>query len=159
MIKSAPKRRMMAGNTDLIIEVRSRRTKLLILAVVLVAGCSNAESEGEDALASYTDPGDGCRQAVSAIGYADDLLLVLGQEEHQKFEPAVRSRLAAVTGTISLELEDFPNRPIMLQAVRVADLAERAQVSEDADDEQISALREYRREAAQLVIDCAGVER
>jgi hypothetical protein len=136
------------------------RSPLLILAaVLLVAGCGDGEPNGADALATYTDPGDGCPQVVSAIGYADDLLLVLGQEDHQKFEPAVRSRLAAVEGTISLEVEDFPNRRILLQALRVADLADRAQASEEPDDDQIAALRQYRREAAQLVIDCAAANR
>ena len=134
------------------------RRPLLILAVVLlVAACGGGdEANGGDALATYTDPGDGCQQSVSAIGYADDLLLVLGQEAHQKFEPAVRSRLAAVEGTIRLEAEDFPNRRILLQALRVADLADRAQASENPDDDQIRALREYRRDAAQLVIECAA---
>jgi hypothetical protein len=127
---------------------------LIVTGGLLLAGCGS-----DDALAAYTNPGDGCRQAISAIGYADDLLLVLGQEEHQEFDPAVRSRLAAVEGTISLEVRDFPNRRILLQALEVADLADRAQVSEDPDDDQVQALREYRREAAQLVIDCAAVER
>jgi hypothetical protein len=135
------------------------RRFFLVTAVLVVGGCGNGEAEGGDALASYTDPGDGCEQAVSAIGYADDALLVLGQEEHQKFDAAVRSRLAAVEGTISLEVEDFPTRKILVQAQRVADLADRAQASENPDDDQILALREYRREAAQLVIDCAAADR
>jgi hypothetical protein len=132
---------------------------MLLGAVLAVAGCGTADAAGEDALARYTDPGDGCQQAVSAIGYADDALLVLGQEDHQKFDSAVRSRLAAVEGTINLEVQDFPTRPILLQARKVAELADRAQASADPDDAQIQALREYRREAAQLVIDCAAAER
>jgi hypothetical protein len=136
-----------------------RRHLFVAVVLVLAGGCGNGEPEGDDALASYTDPADGCEQVVSAIGYADDLLLVLGQEEHQKFDAAVRSRLAAVEGTISLEVEDFPTRNILVQARKVADLADRAQASENPDAEQIMALREYRREAAQLVIDCAAVER
>lgn len=136
-----------------------RRLLFVAAVLVLAGGCGSGEPEGADALASYTDPDDGCEQVVSAIGYADDLLLVLGQEEHQKFDAAVRSRLAAVEGTISLEVEDFPTRNILVQARKVADLADRAQASENPDDEQIMALREYRREAAQLVIDCAAVER
>jgi hypothetical protein len=132
---------------------------MLLGAVLAVAGCGTADAAGEDALARYTDPGDGCQQAVSAIGYADDALLVLGQEDHQKFDSAVRSRLAAVEGTINLEVQDFPTRPILLQARKVAELADRAQASADPGDAQIQALREYRREAAQLVIDCAAAER
>jgi hypothetical protein len=125
------------------------------LVALLLAGCSQTDGLG-DALETYTDSGDGCQQAVSAIGYADDVLLVLGQEDHQKFDAAVRSRLAAVAGTISLEMEDFPNRRTTEQAGRVGQLADRAQASATPDAEQILALREYRREAAQLVIDCAG---
>jgi hypothetical protein len=133
------------------------RAALLIAgACMLVAGCSSASGPGGDALASYTDPGDGCQQAVSAIGYANDVPLVLGQEDHQRFDAAVRSRLAAVNGTISLETEDFPNDGVRAQARRVAELAEQAQASEHPDEAQILALREYRREAAQLVIDCAA---
>jgi hypothetical protein len=123
-----------------------------VLLLVLTA-CGGGES---NPLAHYTDPGDGCQQAASAIGYADDLLLVLGQEEFQDFDPAVRSRLAAVEGTIALEVDDFPNRQVLLQARRVAELADRAQVSESPDPDQVQALREYRREAAQLIIDCAA---
>jgi hypothetical protein len=136
-----------------------RRVFAVIAASLVVAGCDNGNATGDDALASYTDRGDGCQQVMSAIGYADDVLLVLGQEDHQKFDAAVRSRLAAVEGTISLEVEDFPSPRILLQARKVAELADRAQASEHPDDDQILALREYRREAAQLVIDCAAAER
>lgn len=137
----------------------------LPLAVVLcglaVGACDDdpggARPDGDgDPLAQYTDEGDGCEQAVSAIGYADDLLLVLGQEDHQEFDAAVRSRLAAVAGTIALEVDDFPDGGTREQAERVGELADRAQASEDANAEQVLALREYRREAAQLVIDCAA---
>ena len=110
----------------------------------------------DNALAQYTDEGDSCEQAVSAIGYADSLLRALGQEDHQEFDAAVRSRLASVAGTIALEVGDFPDGATREQAERVGDLAECAQVSEDPDPQQVLALREYRREAAQLVIDCAA---
>jgi hypothetical protein len=93
---------------------------------------------------------------VSAIGYADSLLRALGQEDHQEFDAAVRSRLASVAGTIALEVGDFPDGATREQAERVGDLAERAQGSEDPDPQQVLALREYRRWAAQLVIDCAA---
>lgn len=133
-----------------------RGVTLLAGLLALAPSACGGQDNGDDALADYTDPGDGCQQVVSAIGYADDLLLALGQEEYQEFDSAVRSRLAAVEGTIALEVDDFPNRPVLLQARRVADLADRAQASEEPDDGQILALREYRRDAAQLVIDCAA---
>jgi hypothetical protein len=93
---------------------------------------------------------------VSAIGYADGLLRALGQEDHQEFDAAVRSRLASVAGTIELEVRDFPDDATREQTERLGDLADRAQASEDPDPQQVLALREYRREAAQLVIDCAA---
>ncbi|MGH8825447.1 MAG: hypothetical protein ACRDVN_13365 [Jiangellaceae bacterium] len=132
-----------------------------VLGILAVAACADdpggaRPDAGEDALAEYTDEGDGCEQTVSAIGYADTLLRALGQEDHQDFDAAVRSRLAAVAGTISLEIDDFPDGRTREQAERVGGLADRAQASEDPDAQQVLALREYRREAAQLVIDCAS---
>jgi hypothetical protein len=143
---------------------RSRRSGLAVAVVLCglaLTACGDdadqARPDGDDdALAEYTDEGDGCEQAVSAIGYADGLLRALGQEDHQEFDAAVRSRLASVAGTIALEDRDFPDDVTQEQARRVGDLANRAQESEDPDPEQVLALREYRREAAQLVIDCAA---
>jgi hypothetical protein len=141
--------------------VRSGLAVTAVLCGIALAACSDdpgeALSEGsDDALAEYTDEGDGCEQAVSAIGYADGLLRALGQEDHQEFDAAVRSRLASVAGTIELEVRDFPDDATREQAERVGDMADRAQASEDPDPRQVLSLREYRREAAQLVIDCAA---
>jgi hypothetical protein len=140
--------------------MRSGWAVTAVLCSIALAACSDDPGEAppdstDNALAQYTDEGDGCEQAVSAIGYADSLLRALGQEDHQEFDAAVRSRLASVAGTIALEVGDFPDGATREQAHRVGDLAERAQVSEDPDPQQVLALREYRREAAQLVIDCA----
>ena len=140
---------------------RSGLAVTVVLCGLAVAACSNDPGQAradvdDDALAEYTDEGDGCEQAVSAIGYADGLLRALGQEDHQEFDAAVRSRLSSVAGTIALEDKDFPDDVTQEQARRVGDLADRAQASEEPDPEQVLALREYRREAAQLVIDCAA---
>jgi len=134
--------------------MRSGWAVTAVLCSIATAACSDDPGEAlpdssDNALAQYTDEGDGCEQAVSAIGYADSLLRALGQEDHQEFDAAVRSRLASVAGTIALELGDFPDGATREQA-------ERAQVSEDPDPQQVLALREYRREAAQLVIDCGA---
>ena len=141
--------------------MRSEWAVTAVLCSIALAACSDDPGEAlpdssDNDLAQYTDEGDGGEQAVSAIGYADSLLRALGQEDHQEFDAAVRSRLASVAGTIALEVGDFPDRATREQAERVGDLAERAQVSEDPDPQQVLALREYRREAAQLVIDCAA---
>ena len=141
--------------------MRSGWAVTAVLCSIALAACSDDPGEAlpdssDNALAQYTDEGDSCEQAVSAIGYADSLLRALGQEDHQEFDAAVRSRLASVAGTIALEVGDFPDGATREQAERVGDLAECAQVSEDPDPQQVLALREYRREAAQLVIDCAA---
>ena len=104
-------------------------------------------------LEDYTDRGDACPQAVSAIGYADDALRPLGQEPYQEFDDAVRSRLSAVEGTLSLEARDWPDRETAEQARRVQALA--ADAASDTDGPQRErALLEYRIEAARLVLAC-----
>jgi hypothetical protein len=131
-----------------------------VLAVGLtssVAGCTGDDDEAplSDELGRYTDSGDGCQQAVSAIAYADGRLRAAGQEQHQEFDDAVRSNIAAVAGTIALEVRDFPSRRALAQARQVADLAEETSALATKGQRRVELLREYRREAAQLVIDCA----
>jgi hypothetical protein len=128
---------------------------VLVAMVALTAGCSG-DDEGPLAkeLSGYTDPGDGCAQVVSAISYADDVLKPAGQEQYQTFDEVVRSRLAAVDGTIALEVRDFPDDDILDQARTVGKIADRTAAAATMSTERVSALREYRREAAQLVIDC-----
>jgi hypothetical protein len=114
--------------------MRSAGAVTAVLCSIALAACSDDPGEAlsdssDNALAQYTDEVDGCEQAVSAIGYADSLLRALGQEDHQEFDAAVRSRLASVAGTIALEVGDFPDGATREQAHRVGDLAERAQVS------------------------------
>jgi hypothetical protein len=126
------------------------------LTTGVVAGCSgDDEAPLSDELGRYTDSGDGCQQAVSAIAYADNTLRAAGQEQHQEFDDAVRSNIAAVAGTIALEVRDFPSRRALAQARQVADLAEETSALATKGQRRVELLREYRREAAQLVIDCA----
>jgi hypothetical protein len=106
-------------------------------------------------LESYTDPGDGCAQAISAIGYTEESLLVLGQEPYQTFDDVVRSKLAEVAGTLSLEAKDWPNKAVYRQAQKVIPLAEQAGHPAPAHDKtRIRVLLEYRVEAAKLVQLC-----
>jgi hypothetical protein len=132
------------------------RTALLAAVLVaLTAGCSG-DDEGPlaEELSGYTDPGDGCAQVMSAISYADDVLKSAGQEQYQTFDEVVRSRLAAVDGTIALEVRDFPSDDVLDQAREVGKIADRAAAAATKGADRVRALREYRREAAQLVIDC-----
>jgi hypothetical protein len=120
---------------------------LLLLAA---SGCTSPEPS---ALETYTDPGDGCQQAISAIGFADDVLKPLGQEHYQVFDDEVRSKLAAVEGQLALEAHDWPSGDIREQADVVQELARRAAVKK-ATAERERALLEYRGEAARLVLLC-----
>ena len=137
-------------------------TRLLAAALAVglmttaLGGCSGDDKAPlSDELGRYTDAGDGCQQAVSAIAYADNSLRAAGQEQHQEFDDAVRSNIAAVAGTIALEVRDFPSRRVLAQARQVADLAEETSALATKGQRRVELLREYRREAAQLVIDCA----
>ena len=125
-----------------------RRTATAAGVVLLLAGCGEP-----DALAGYTDEGDACRQVVSAIAYADDLLKPLGQEPYQDFDDATRSRLAAVGGTIALEVHDWPSDEIADQARVVQPLAE-ASSAKSGGHAQTETLLEYRLEATRLVQLC-----
>jgi hypothetical protein len=133
------------------------RFRALLLAVVLallLGGCSG-DGKSPDPLEAYTDPGDGCHQVVTAITYAEATLKPLGQEPYQDFTDEVRSRLAAVTGTQALEADDFPSQKVLRQAQltgRYAEEASRAGVTPRA---RVRHLREFRREAAELVLRCA----
>lgn len=125
------------------------------LLLALTTGCSGEdEAPLAKELSGYTDPGDGCAQAMSAISYADDALKPLGQEEFQTWDDVARSRLAAVDGTIALEVRDFPTDNVLKQARKVGKIADHTAAAATKGAERVRALREYRREASQLVIDC-----
>jgi hypothetical protein len=126
-----------------------------VLALVLAAVVSACGVREASALESYTDPGDACPQALSAIGYADDVLVVLGQEQYQDFDDVVTSRLAAVAGTLALEERDWPDRTTRSRAEDVIPLAEQA-AELDPDDPlaRERALVEYRVAAGRLVLAC-----
>ncbi|HEX5512277.1 MAG TPA: hypothetical protein VFX41_11220 [Actinomycetales bacterium] len=117
---------------------------------LLLASCS---AHAADPLESYTDRGDACQQAISAISYADDALKPLGQEHFQDFNEEVRSKIAAVAGTLALEAHDLPSAEIRRKADAVQALAERAK-SPDPSSGRERALLEYRGEAAKLVLMC-----
>ncbi len=138
-------------------EVGVAQMAAMALVVPLLGACSDdGKAPLSDELGAYTDSGDGCQQAVSAIAYADNTLRAAGQEQHQEFDDAVRSNIAAVAGTIALEVRDFPSKETLQQARKVEDLADETSAIATKGEKRVWLLREYRREAAQLVIDCAA---
>lgn len=126
---------------------------------------SAAGASSSPGLEAYTDTGDGCQQAISAIAYADDVLRALGQEPYQEFNDLVRSRIAAVSGTLSLEAKDWPNAAVHRQAQVVHDLAQATAArlpnqSATAKATRVNELLRYRIEAGKLILFCrdAGVK-
>jgi hypothetical protein len=138
-----------------------------VSALLAVAACTSGADATSDTRAAasasisarlerYTDPGDGCEQTVSALGYAEFLLKPLGQERYQDWDDATLSRVAAVAGTIELEMTDYPDEASARQARTVADLATIVVDPRTSDEDRVATFREYRREAAQMVIVCAA---
>ena len=127
----------------------------VVLVALLVAGCSSGQAPLADELDRYTDKGDGCQQVVSAIAYADAALKPAGQEPYQVFDDEVRSKVAAVSGTIALEVRDFPAEQVLDQARVVARLADDTAARSARGERRVRLLREYRREALDLVLGCA----
>ena len=131
---------------------------LLVAAVALsLVGCSGDDkpSSLSEQLAHYTDSGDGCQQVVSAISYADTSLKPAGQERYVTWTDEVRSKISAVSGTIALEIKDFPSKQALAQAQRTARLADRTAAAGVPTAKRVRLLQEYRREAAEMVVVCA----
>lgn len=131
------------------------RRAVLLVCSALLAGCGGADQPLADELSRYTDAGDGCQQTVNAISYADELLKAPGQERYQVWDDATRSRVATVGGTVALEVRDFPSERALEVARRVAGLAEQTAARGTKSRQRVLLLREYRREAAELVLVCA----
>jgi hypothetical protein len=139
---------------------RSRRvcvaSWLVAVAALSLVGCSGDDKSSlSEQLAHYTDSGDGCQQVVSAISYADTSLKPAGQERYVTWTDAVRSKISAVSGTIALEVKDFPSKRALDQARRTARLADRTAAAGVPTAKRVQLLQEYRREAAEMVVVCA----
>ena len=130
---------------------------LVVAAALSLVGCSGDDkpSSLSEQLAHYTDSGDGCQQVVSAISYADTSLKPAGQERYVAWTDEVRSKISAVSGTIALEVKDFPSKQALGQAQRTARLADRTAAAGVPTAKRVRLLQEYRREAAQMVVVCA----
>ena len=141
--------------------VSSRRLGVGLLLVAAAAlslvGCSGDDkpSSLSEQLAHYTDSGNGCQQVVSAISYADTSLKPAGQERYVTWTDEVRSKISAVSGTIALEVKDFPSKQALAQAQRTARLADRTAAAGVPTAKRVRLLQEYRREAAEMVVVCA----
>ena len=127
------------------------------VAVLSLVGCSGDDkpSSLSEQLAHYTDSGDGCQQVVSAIAYADTSLKPAGQERYVSWTDEVRSKISAVSGTVALEVKDFPSKQALDQAQRTARLADRTAAAGVPTARRVRLLQEYRREAAEMVVVCA----
>jgi hypothetical protein len=130
---------------------------LVAVAALPLVGCSGDDkpSKLSQQLAHYTDSGDGCQQVVSAISYADTSLKPAGQERYVTWTDEVRSKISAVSGTIALEVKDFPSKQALGQAQRTARLADRTAAAGVPPAKRVRLLQEYRREAAEMVVVCA----
>ncbi len=124
--------------------------------MLLTASCSSGKAPLADQLDQYTNKGDGCQQTVSAIAYADAALKPAGQERFQVFDDEVRSKISSVGGTIRLEVRDFPTKRVRDAAQVVAGLAEATGSADARGARRVSLLREYRGQAAALVLACAA---
>lgn len=133
---------------------RAGAALLALVALTALSGCGDDEPALSDELSRYTDAGDGCQQAVSAIAYADASLKAAGQERYQEWDDETRSKVGTVSGTIALEVKDFPSAEALRQAREVARLAREAAAADTSAEDRVQLLREYRREAAGLVIIC-----
>jgi hypothetical protein len=129
---------------------------LVVAAVLSLVGCSGDDKSSlSEQLSHYTDSGDGCQQVVSAISYADTSLKPAGQERYVTWDDEVRSNISAVSGTVALEVKDFPAKQALDQAQRTARLADRTAAAGVPTAQRVRLLQEYRREAAEMVIVCA----
>ena len=129
-------------------------SRLLLAVSVRWSGAGATRSRWPTSCPATRTAGDGCQQTVAAITYADSSLRAAGQERHERWDDATRSKVATVGGTIALEVRDFPSEATLEQARKVAGLAADAAAAATTDEERVRLLREYRREAAGLVILC-----
>ncbi|WP_432932614.1 hypothetical protein ACQPZZ_15375 [Microbispora sp. CA-135349] len=96
---------------------------------------------------------DPCARIVSAIGYAEPLLVPAGEEDTQKFGEGVRGRLAYVHGVVleygpRLPRELLPYEPILVATT------DRLSPAATPFDQQVGALKEYRTAAAAVKKGC-----
>ncbi len=134
---------------------------LVLPAVLTITGCSEASnppsaaSGPAPATASPTPSPteDGCARVVSAIGFAEFLLQPKGKEDQQVFDNAVRGRLAYVEGTVVRFGRYLPAdlRPL---GETLRDEAKRGANAHISQAEQVTALREYRKTADELIAAC-----
>ncbi|MFD0660087.1 hypothetical protein [Thermocatellispora tengchongensis] len=142
-------------------------TALLALSLAGLTACATGQSSPAGASPSASaatsdgtyvvgaDPADDpCARVVSALGYVEPLLLPPGQEEEQRFDDAVRGRLAYVEGVL---LEYGPRLPAGAKEGEAALRRTTRGLAPAATprEEQVRLLREYR-EAEKSVRDACA---
>lgn len=103
---------------------------------------------------SSVSPDTPCSLVVSAIGYAEGVLLPAGREDEQKFDGGVRGHIAYVWGVLERYGKQLPST---LQAHQETLLRTSKGLSPAATPhkEQVRLLREYNAAAAAVTAGCA----
>lgn len=129
-----------------------------LLALPSCAGAGDGQAapapSAAHASASASSPAErACARIVSAVGWADFMLVSPGHERNQDFRSGVRGRLAYVEGAVVQSGDDLPPRAVgpaqelRIQARRVVDTdASRAA--------QVAGLRAYHRAVRDLNDAC-----
>jgi hypothetical protein len=139
----------------------------IVLGIALLAGLpglaacddsaapATAPTATATATASAAPSEDGCARIVSAIGFADFVLLPSGREAEQSFDSAVRGRLAYVEGTVVLFGEYLP-ADLRDTAETLREAVKRLVAAKTPRAEQVAALKDYRQAAAELLAACGA---
>jgi hypothetical protein len=98
---------------------------------------------------------DGCARIISALGYADQVLLGAGREREQRFDEGVRGRLAYVAGTVEMFARAVPPA-VTVHAAAVGRDAAAMTAASTPQAEQVERLLRYRADADALVNACRG---
>lgn len=143
------------------------RLRTIAAFAALVAGMAGCSGEDAPAAApgapgptpsvtlsaAVTVKENGCARLLSAIGYADLVLLPAGREDEQSFDSAVRGRLAYVEGTVVLYREFLPpNARELAETLRQE--VKRLVSAKTPRAEQVAALKDYRETVRQVVAAC-----
>lgn len=133
----------------------------LVALTVGAAGCAgdstpSPAAPSATATAAAPTPSaseDGCARVVSAIGFAEFLLVPKGKENQQVFDDGARGRLAYVEGTVVLFGKYLP-ADLRGQGQTLARAAKRAADKKISQADRVEALREYRKTADELIAAC-----
>ncbi|TQS22894.1 hypothetical protein [Microbispora hainanensis] len=130
------------------------------LALLTLAACGSPAPEKApppSPVARYlvgADPSDDpCVRIVSAIGYAEPLLVPAGEEDTQEFSEGVRGRLAYVHGVVLEYGPRLPRELLPYESV-LTTTTDRLSPAATPFDRQVRALKEYRAASAAVKKGC-----